>query len=63
LSCSEKKKDLSRLADAHILRSNADIRVVISIDVKYKGSKKASVSIWRPHIRVDAVGEKELSVV
>jgi hypothetical protein len=55
--------DLSRLADEYILGSDADIRVVIGIDVEYKGSKKASVSIWLPHIRVDAVGEKELSVV
>ena len=59
----QKKKDLSRLADAYILGSNADIRVVIGIDVEYKGSEKASISIWCPHIGVDAVGEKELSVV
>jgi len=63
LSYSQKKKDLSRLADAYILGSNADIRVVVGIDVEYKGSKKASISIWRPYIGVDAVGEKELSVV
>ncbi|XMA13711.1 hypothetical protein WAI453_006502 [Rhynchosporium graminicola] len=37
LSYSPKKKDLSRLADAYILESDADIRVVIGIDVKYKG--------------------------
>ena len=43
--------------------SDTDIRVVISIDVEYKGSKKVSISIWRPHIRVDAAGEKELSIV
>jgi hypothetical protein len=63
LSYSQKKKDLSRLADAYILGSDANIRVVVGIDVEYKGSKRASISIWRPHIGVDAVGEKELSVV
>jgi hypothetical protein len=63
LSYSQKKKDLSRLADAYILGSNANIRVVVGIDVEYKGSKKASISIWRPHIGVNAMGEKELSVV
>jgi hypothetical protein len=50
LSYSQKKKDLSRLTDEYILSSDADIRVVIGIDIKYKGGKKAPVSIWRPHI-------------
>lgn len=63
LSYSQKKKDLSRLAHDYILGSDANICVVIGIDVEYKGSKKASVSIWRPHIEVNDAGEKELSVV
>ena len=63
LSYSHKKKDLSHLAHEYILGSDADIRVVIGIDVEYKGSKKASVSIWRPHIEVDSAGETELCVV
>jgi hypothetical protein len=63
LSYSQKKKDLSRLANEYILGSDADIRVVIGIDVEYKRSKKASVSIWRPHIGVNDIGEKELLVV
>lgn len=63
LSYSQKKKDLSRLANEYILGSDADIRVVIGIDVEYTGSKKASVSVWRPHIEVNDMGEKELSVV
>jgi len=63
LSYSQKKKDLSRLAHEYILGSDADIRVVIGIDVEYKGSKRESVSIWRPHIEVDDAGERELCVV
>jgi len=51
------------LADAYILGSDADIRVVVGIDVEYKGSKKASIPIWRPHIGVNAAGQTELSVV
>lgn len=60
LSYSQKKRDLSRLANEYILRLDADIRVVIGVDVEYKGSKKASVSIWRLQIRVNDMGEKEL---
>ncbi|KAG9229628.1 hypothetical protein BJ875DRAFT_488739 [Amylocarpus encephaloides] len=63
LSYSQKKGDLSRLAHEYILGSDADIRVMIGIDVEYKGSKKASISIWRPHIEVDDAGERELCVV
>jgi hypothetical protein len=39
---------------------NADIRAVIGIDVQYTGSKKASVSVWRPDIGLNDTGEKEL---
>ena len=63
MSYSQKKKDLPSLANEYILGSDTDIRVVIGIDVEYKGSKKTSVSIWRPHIKVNDAGEKELSVV
>ncbi|KFY05437.1 hypothetical protein V491_09128 [Pseudogymnoascus sp. VKM F-3775] len=63
LSYSQKKRDLPRLANEYILGSDADIRVVIGIDVEYKGSKKASVSVWRPRIGVNDMGEKELVAV
>lgn len=63
LSYSQKKKDLPRYTNEYILGSDANIRVVIGIDVEYKGSKEASVSVWRPLIKVNDVGEKELSVV
>ena len=63
LSHSQKKDELSRLAHEYILGSDADIRVMIGIDVEYKGSKKASVSIWRPRIEVNDAGERELCVL
>lgn len=63
VSYSQKRKDLPRLANDYILGSDADIRVVIGIDVEYKGSKEASVSVWRPQIGVNDMGEQELSVL
>lgn len=54
---------MSRLANDYILGSDADIRAVIGIDVEYKGSKRASVSVWRPRISLDNDGEKELSAM
>lgn len=63
VSHSQKKRDLSKLAYEYILGSDADIRVVVGIDVEYKGSKKATISVWRPHIGPNELGEQELSVV
>ncbi|KAH8809120.1 hypothetical protein F5884DRAFT_883065 [Xylogone sp. PMI_703] len=63
LSYSQKRKDLSRLANEYILGSNADIRVVIGIDIEEERSKRASISIWRPGIGTNDVGEKELLAV
>ncbi|RDL33125.1 Uncharacterized protein BP5553_08564 [Venustampulla echinocandica] len=63
LSYSQKKKDLSRLANEYILGSDADIRVVIGIDVEYKGSKRATISMWRPQIVINDAGEGELCAI
>lgn len=63
LSHSQKKKDLPRLANTYILGSDTDIRAVIGIDIEYKGSKKASISVWRPHIGLNDAGERELSAI
>lgn len=63
LSYSQKKKDLERLANEYILGSNADIRVVIGIGIEYKGSKKATISVWRPEIVLNNAGEGELCAV
>ena len=63
VSFSQKRKDLPRLADDYILGSDRDIRVVIGIDVEYKASKRATVSVWRPQIVLNDAGEGELRVV
>jgi hypothetical protein len=48
ISYSQKRKDLPRLADSFLLDSNGSTRVFIGIDIEYRGSHKATVSIWRP---------------
>ncbi|KIX04766.1 uncharacterized protein Z518_05636 [Rhinocladiella mackenziei CBS 650.93] len=55
----QKRRDLPRLADDYILGSDAEIRVVVGLDLDYRG-KMATVSIWRPRIQVNAAGEEEL---
>ena len=60
VSYSQKRKDLPRLADAYILGSDADIRVVVGLDIEYRGTKKATMSVWRPQYTVNHIGEKEL---
>lgn len=60
VSYSQKRKDLERLADDYILGSESDIRVVVGLDIEYKTSKKATLSVWRPNIITNEAGEKEL---
>jgi len=60
VSYSQKRRDLSRLADDYILGSDAEICTVVGIDLDYGGGKKATVSIWRPRIEINDAGEKEL---
>lgn len=61
ISYSQKRKDLPILADEYILGSNENVRVVIGLDLEYKG-KEAALSIWRPVVEVDANGKKFLKV-
>ncbi|EGU82011.1 hypothetical protein FOXB_07477 [Fusarium oxysporum f. sp. conglutinans Fo5176] len=44
---SQDGKDLRRLAQDYILYSNGDIKLVIGIDLSYRG-KPSTVSLWRP---------------
>ncbi|KAI9734349.1 MAG: hypothetical protein M1834_002455 [Cirrosporium novae-zelandiae] len=63
VSYSQKQKDLARLADDYILGSDGNIRVVINLSVEYRGSKKATLSVWRSRILQNDAGEGELVAV
>ena len=60
VSFSQKRKDLARLADDYILGSDGNIRAVVCLDIEYKGSKEATLSVWRPHFETNEAGVKEL---
>jgi hypothetical protein len=47
-SFSQKRKDLPTLAQDYILGSLANVSVVVGLDIEYRGTKKATVSVWRP---------------
>jgi hypothetical protein len=47
-SFSQKRKDLPRLADDYILGSRGNIKLVIGLDIEYRASKIATVSVWKP---------------
>jgi hypothetical protein len=61
---SQKRKRLGRLADDYLLNSDANVRVVVGLDIEYgkKGSRKATLSVWRTHLAHTADGD-ELRVV
>ena len=61
-SYSQHQKELTRLADEYISGSDGNIGVVLGLDIEYgAGSKKASLSIWRPRLVPDP--EKKESVL
>jgi hypothetical protein len=53
VSFSQKETDLKNLAKDYILGSDENIQVVIGLNIEYKNSKKASLSIWRPQYMKD----------
>jgi hypothetical protein len=59
VSYAQKRKDLPHLADEYILGSNGNIRVVIGLDVEYRG-KMATMSVWRPRFSINGDGDEEL---
>jgi hypothetical protein len=57
VSYSQKRKDLGYLAENYIIGSRGSIRMVVGLDIEYRGTKKATVSVWRPRIGTDDDGE------
>jgi hypothetical protein len=49
---SQKWKRLGRLAEEYLLDSDASVQVVVGLDIEYskKGSRKATLSVWRTHV-------------
>lgn len=46
------------LADDYILDTDGNVKVVVALNIEYRGSKKATLSIWRPEdVNVDGVEE------
>ena len=61
VSYSQKQKDLLRLADDYILESDSSIKLVIGLDLEYRGTKRASILMWRPRIVINEQdGNEEL---
>ena len=62
---SQKRKSLRRLADDYLLDSDASVRVLVGLDIEYgnRGSRKATLSVWRPHVVRAADGDDELRAV
>jgi len=56
---SQKKKRLGRLAEDYLLDSDANVRVVVGLDIEYgkKGSRRATLSTWRTHLEHTADGD------
>jgi hypothetical protein len=55
---SQKSRRISHLADQYILNTDGSVNAVIALDIDYKGSKKATMSLWRPeYITVNSGGE------
>jgi acyl carrier protein len=64
VSYSQKRKMLGRLAEDYILDSDASVQVVVGLDIEYgkKGSREATLSVWRSHVFHTSDGD-ELRVV
>lgn len=58
-SYSQRQKDLTRLADEYVSGSDGNIATILGLDIEYGvGSKKASLSIWRPRLVPDPKKEE-----
>jgi hypothetical protein len=50
-SYSQQKKDLPRLAHQYFTRSGGNIKVFVGLDIEYRGSRGATVSVWKSEVR------------
>ncbi|KAF7519532.1 hypothetical protein PCG10_009937 [Penicillium crustosum] len=61
---SQKSQRVSHLADEYILNTDGSVNAVIALDVDYKGSKKATITVWRPeYTTVDGIEELQATAV
>lgn len=55
---SQKCRRIFHLANEYILNTDGSVNAVIAFDIDYKGSKKATVTVWRPeYATIDGVEE------
>lgn len=47
VSFMQKRKDLEQLAKGYILGSSGNIHVIIGLDIEYRKSSRATMSVWR----------------
>jgi hypothetical protein len=51
---SQKRREVSRLANDYILNTDGSVNVVVYLDIDYKQPNKATISVWRPkYVEVD----------
>ncbi|CAG8015642.1 unnamed protein product [Penicillium salamii] len=61
---SQKSKRISHLADDYILNTAGSVNVVIALDIDYQGSKRATMTVWRPeYTTLDGVEEFRATAV
>lgn len=61
---SQKSRRISCIADDYILNTDGSINAVIALDIDYEGSKRATVTVWRPeYVMVDEVEEFRATAV
>ena len=63
VSYSQRRKELRSLADDYILGSDGKIRAVVGVDIEYGMGKTATISVWRPRVKSNDLGAKELDAV
>jgi hypothetical protein len=63
VSYSQKRKSLVDLAENYLLASDGGIRVMVGINLEYKKSKEASISVWRLKMSSGEEGQPEGEVI